>query len=56
MYTCRILNYSSSSTLDSEISTVSDITIATAPTTAIGLTTSKEIQLEVGRYNREDRG
>ena len=41
--TCRILNYSSSSPHNSEIITISDITIATDPTTDIGHTDSKEV-------------
>ena len=54
--TCRSLDYSSSSPHNSEISTISDITIATAPTTAIDHTASKEVQLEGGGYNRAARG
>ena len=41
--TCWRLNYSSSSPRNSEISTISDITIATALTTAIGHTASEEV-------------
>ena len=41
---------------DSDIGTISDIMIATAPTNAIGHMTSKEFKLEGGRYNRADRG
>ena len=54
--TCWSLNYSSSSPRNSEISTISDITIATAPTTDIDHTYLKELQLEGGRYNRASRG
>ena len=54
--TCRSLNYSSSSTLNSEISIISEITIATANTTDIGHTVSKEVEKEVGRHNMADRG
>ena len=50
------LNYSSSSPRNSEIIAISDIKIATAPTTDIGHTDSKEVELKVGRYNRSDRG
>ena len=50
------LNYSSSSPRNSEIIAISDIKIATAPTTDIGHTDSKEVELEVGRYNRSDMG
>ena len=42
VYTYRRLNYSSSSPRNSEISTISDIKIATSQTTAIGHTASKE--------------
>ena len=35
---------------------ISDITIATAPTTDIGHTDSKKVQLEGGRYNKVDMG
>ena len=35
---------------------ISDIAITTAPTTAIGNTASKEVELEGGRYNRAARG
>ena len=51
VFTCQILNYSSSSPCNSEISTISDITITTALTTAIYHMASKKIQLEGGRYN-----
>ena len=54
--TFQSLNYSSSSPRNSEIRTISDIKIATDPTTAIGHTASKEVKLEGGRYNRADRG
>ena len=56
VYTCRRLNYSSSSPQNSDISTISDIAISTAPTTAIGHTASKEVELEVWRYNKYARG
>ena len=56
VYTCQILNYSSSSPHNSEINTISYITIATAPTTAIGHKYLKGFELEVGTYNRADRG
>ena len=56
MSTCRSLDYSSYSPHNSKISTISDITITTAPTTAIGHTASKEVQLEGGEYNRSARG
>ena len=56
VYTCRRLNYSRSSPRNSEISTISDITIDTAPTTAIGHMDSKEVELEGGRYNMVARG
>ena len=54
--TCRSLYDSSSSPRNSEISTISDITIATDPTTDIDHAASEEFKLEGGRYNREDRG
>ena len=54
--TCRSLNYSISSPCSSDISTILDITIATAPTTAIDHTAPKKVQLEGGRYNRATRG
>ena len=54
--TWRSLNYSSSSPRNSEISTISDITIATDPTTAVDHTASKEVQLEGGGYNRVSKG
>ena len=41
LYTYRRLSYSSSSPWNSEISTISDITIDTGPTTDIGHTASK---------------
>ena len=41
VYTFQRLNYSSSSPHNSDISTISDITFATAPTTDIGHTASK---------------
>ena len=50
------MNYSSSSTCNTETITISDITIATAPTTAIGHTASKEVELERGRHNGAPRG
>ena len=53
---CRRLNYSIYFPRNSEISTILDITIATAPTTAVDHTSSKEVQLEGRRYNRADRG
>ena len=56
VYTCRSFYYSSSSPCNSEIITISDITIATSPTTTIGHTASKEVELEGGRYNRAARG
>ena len=43
VFTCQILNYSSSSPCNSEISTISDITITTALTTAIYHMASKKI-------------
>ena len=54
VYTCHILNYSIYYPFNSEIITISDITIATAPTTAIGHTASKEVELEGRRDNRAD--
>ena len=45
VYTYWGLNYSISSPQNSEISTISDITIATAPTTDIGHTALKEVEL-----------
>ena len=42
------INYSSSSPLNLDIITISYITIATASTTAIGHTASKEVELERG--------
>ena len=56
VFTFWSLNYSSSSPRNSEISPISEITITTAPTTAIVHTALKEVQLEVWRYNREARG
>ena len=56
MSTCHILNYSSCSPRNLEISTILDIKIAADPNTVIGHTYSKEVQLEGGRYNRADRG
>ena len=44
VYTCWSLNYSSYSPCNSEISMISNITIATAPTTSIGHTPSKEVE------------
>ena len=41
---------------NTDISIISEITIANAPTTAIGHTDSKEVESEVGRYNRAARG
>ena len=49
VYTCRSLNYSSSSPRNSGIITILDITITTAPTTDIDHTALKEVQLEEGR-------
>ena len=54
MYTCQRLNYSSSFPRNSEIGTISDVTIANAPTTAIGHTDLKEVELEGGRDNKAD--
>ena len=54
--TCSRLNYSSSSTHNSDISTILDITIAAAATTSIGHTALKEVEKEGGRYNREASG
>ena len=51
VYTCWRISHYSSSPQNSEISTISDIMIATAPTTDIGYKDVKEIQLEGGRYN-----
>ena len=56
VYTCRSLNYSSSSPHNSDISTISETTIATATTTDIGHTDGKESEKERWRYNREARG
>ena len=55
MYTCHIINYSSSSPISSDISMISDITIDTDLTTDIVHTASKEVELEKGRYNRAAR-
>ena len=49
--TCRSLIYFSSSPYNSEISTITDITVSTAPTADIGHTDLNEVQLEGGRYN-----
>ena len=54
--TCRRLNYSNYSPRNSDISTISDITITTDPTTAIDHTYLKEVQVEGGRYNMAARG
>ena len=51
VYTCRSLNYSISSPRNLEISTISDVMMATALTTDIDHMASKEVQLEGGRYN-----
>ena len=56
VYTCRRLNYSSSSPRYSEISTISDITIATAPNTYIGHAYLKGVELDGGRYIRAVSG
>ena len=56
IYTCWRLNYYSYYNRNSEISTISDITIANALTYAIGHMASKEVELEGGRYNRAARG
>ena len=48
VYTCWRLNYSSSSPRNSEIRMIPDIMIATAPTTDIGCTDSKAVELEGG--------
>ena len=56
VYTCQRLKYPSSSPQNSDIRTISEITIATATTTAIGHTASKEVEKEGGRYNRAARG
>ena len=54
--TCQILNYSSSSPQNSEISTISEIPISTATTTTIGHTASREVEKAGGRYNKSVRG
>ena len=56
VYNCRRIGYSSSSPHNSEISTILDITIATAPNTDIGHTDSNEVELEGERYNMVDKG
>ena len=56
LYTYPSLNYSSSYPRNSEISTISEITIATDTTTAIGHTALKEVEKAGGRYNRAVRG
>ena len=56
VHTCRRLSYSSSSPHNSKISTISDITIATAPTNNSGHKDSKEVEVDRGRYNREAGG
>ena len=56
VYKCQRIRYSSSSPQNSYISMLSDITISNAPTTAIGHTPSKGVELERERYNRADRG
>ena len=56
VYTCQRLIYSSSPPLNSDISTIFDITVVTDPTTSIGHTASNEVELEGGSYNRADRG
>ena len=52
----KALNCSSSSPLNSEISTILEIKIDTATTTDIGRTASKEIEKERGGYKRSSRG
>ena len=53
---CQRISYSSSSPRNSEISSISYITIATAPTTYIVHTSSKEVELEGGRYDSVANG
>ena len=53
--TCWILNYSSSSPCNSEISAILEITINNATTTAIVHTASREVEKAGGRYNRAVR-
>ena len=55
VYTCKIINYSSSSPRNSYISTISYIMIDTALTTAICYKAPKEVELEGGRYNMAAR-
>ena len=50
------LKYPSSYPYNSEISTISDITIVTSPTTSIDHMDLKEVQFWGGRYNRVARG
>ena len=50
------LKYPSSYPHNSEISTISDITIVTSPTTAIDHMDLKEVQFGGGRYNTAARG
>ena len=54
--TCWILNCYSYSPCSSEISKISEITIATDTTTSIGHTASRKVRREVGRSNRAIRG
>ena len=53
---CQRISYSSSSPRNSEISSISYITIATALTTYIVHTSSKEVELEGGRYDSVANG
>ena len=54
--TVRESNYSSFSPYNSKIITISKITTATATSTAIGHTYSKEVEKEGERYNMDSRG
>ena len=56
MSTCQSLNYSSSSPYNSYIRTILEIAIATTNTTAIAYTTSMEVEMAGGMYNRAVRG
>ena len=55
-FTCWNLKYSISSPINSEISTILEITIATATTTDIGHMAPKEIEKEGDRHSRAARG
>ena len=56
MSTCQSLNYYIYSPHNSEISTISEIPITTATTTAISHTASKEFEKAGGNYNIVVRG